>query len=370
MAMATVAQLAAFVDGDVVGDEDLEVSDAMPLNACRGGEVTLCTNDKNLDRLRVSSAVAVVTAELIEDCPLTQILVRDPVQSFAVIVQYFRSVVSHPCVGIHPTAIIDPSARIGDGVSIGAHSVVSAGVTIEDRVVIGAGVTVREHSVVGDSTQVYDRVAIYDRTIIGAHCVIHSGVTLGAFGFGYRQEEGRHTRTEQLGYVEVGDHCEIGANTAIDRGTFGPTRIGEGTKIDNLVQIGHNCQIGKHNLICAQVGVAGSCETGDYVVLAGQVGMRDHIRLGDRVVAGAQSGLAGDLEAGETVMGSPALPLKQQMQIYGVVSRLPEMRRTLKRLERQVSELSAQLTSSVGNSDNAPPSAEQNMSTGTVRRVA
>jgi UDP-3-O-[3-hydroxymyristoyl] glucosamine N-acyltransferase len=173
--------------------------------------------------------------------------------------------------------------------------------------------------------------------------LIHAGAVLGAYGFGYKTVGGRHQLSAQLGWVELGADVDVGAGTTIDRGTYGPTRIGEGTKIDNQVMIAHNCRIGRHNLICSQAGVAGSCTTGDYVVLAGQVGVRDHVHIGDRAVVGAKGGVSGDVPAGEIYLGIPATPEREQKLKQAALSKLPEMRRQLKELERTVSRLAGPL---------------------------
>jgi len=154
-------------------------------------------------------------------------------------------------------------------------------------------------------------------------------------------EEGRHVATSQLGWVHVESDVEIGANTTVDRGTYGATRIGAGTKIDNLVMVGHNCQIGKHNLICSQVGIAGSSSTGDYVVLAGQVGVRDHVHIGAKTMVGAQAGVASDAAEGQVLLGSPAIPRLEQAVIFASLNRLPELRKTVKQLSKQVESLKA-----------------------------
>ena len=191
---------------------------------------------------------------------------------------------------------------------------------------------------IGRDCQLFPGVVLYPGTILGDRVILHSNVVLGANGFGYRFAEGRHQPASQLGWVEIGDDVEIGANTTIDRGTYGATTVGCGTKIDNLVQIGHNCRIGKHNLICAHVGIAGSSSTGDYVVLAGQVGVRDHTHIGDRAQIAAQAGVASDVAAGEVMLGSPAIPRYEQAQVWAAMLKLPEMRKTLKRIEKQLSD--------------------------------
>jgi len=200
--------------------------------------------------------------------------------------------------------------------------------------------------VIGSDCVLHSGVTLYEYTQIDDRVVIHAGTVLGAHGFGYRQHQGRHLPTAQLGYVHIESDVEIGAGATIDRGTYGATRIGEGTKIDNQVMIGHNCQIGRHNLLCSQVGIAGSCRTGDYVVLAGQVGLKDHIRLGDQTIVGAQAGVMDDCEGNQVLLGSPATNQRDQMQIMAVERRLPEMRRELKQLHRELESLKQRLDES------------------------
>jgi len=179
--------------------------------------------------------------------------------------------------------------------------------------------------------------------VIGNRVTIHAGVVLGAYGFGYETVDGQHRLSAQLGYVVVGDDVEIGAGTTIDRGTYGPTSIGEGTKIDNLVMIGHNCRIGRHNLLCSQVGIAGSATTGDYVVMAGQVGLRDHIDVGDRAVLGAKCGVMNHVPADSVYFGYPATADREQLLKQAALSKLPEMRKQFKALQKQVAEMAEKL---------------------------
>jgi UDP-3-O-[3-hydroxymyristoyl] glucosamine N-acyltransferase len=204
------------------------------------------------------------------------------------------------------------------------------------------GVVILPQAEIGDDCIVHANVTIYEYTKIADRVVIHAGTVIGANGFGYRQEGGRHIPTAQLGFVAIDSDVEIGAGVTIDRGTYGATRIGEGTKIDNQVMIAHNCQIGRHNLLCSQVGIAGSCRTGDYVILAGQVGLKDHITLGDHAVVGAQAGVMDDCAGHQVYLGSPATTQREQMQIMAVERRLPEMRREVKQLRRDVDQLKQQ----------------------------
>ena len=188
---------------------------------------------------------------------------------------------------------------------------------------------------------IYPNAVLYENTIVGDRSVIHAGAVIGAFGFGYKMVGGQYQLSAQLGYVEIGCDVEIGACSTVDRGTYSATIIGDGTKIDNQVMIAHNCHIGRHNMICSQVGIAGSTTTGDYVVMAGQVGVRDHVHIGERAVLGAQSGVANDVPEGAHMLGAPAVPLRQQKVQFAHLSRLPEMRQQIKELQRLVEALTA-----------------------------
>jgi UDP-3-O-[3-hydroxymyristoyl] glucosamine N-acyltransferase len=201
---------------------------------------------------------------------------------------------------------------------------------------------------------VFPNAVLYDDTVVGPRSQIHAGAVIGGFGFGYKLIDGRQQATAQLGWVEIGCDVDVGAGTTIDRGTFGATSIGDGTKIDNLVMIAHNCRIGRHNLICSQVGVAGSVTTGDYVVLAGQVGLRDHIHIGDRTVVMAQSGVPNDLAADQIVLGSPARPDREQKLIYALIGRLPEIRKDVRALASAVAALAQRQVPGSASDDDRP----------------
>jgi UDP-3-O-[3-hydroxymyristoyl] glucosamine N-acyltransferase len=172
--------------------------------------------------------------------------------------------------------------------------------------------------------------------VLGSRVIVHANAVIGADGFGYRFQNGRHVKVPQLGGVEIGDDVEVGACTTIDRGTFQATRIGEGTKIDNLVQVAHNCRVGRHNILISQIGIAGSCSTGDYVTIAGQAGLADHVHIGDRVMIGARAGVTKDIPAGERWLGAPATPEREQKRILMTLEKLPEMRRDLQQIKRRL----------------------------------
>ncbi|TWU10769.1 UDP-3-O-(3-hydroxymyristoyl)glucosamine N-acyltransferase [Allorhodopirellula heiligendammensis] len=320
--------------------ERLSLGGAAPPAEAAANEVTMVDRCQHAGAIRGCHAAVVITPaplsaeDLHGDGPAWQIVVAEPHAAFTQIIRHFRPPVDQdvPGAGIDSTALIHPTAQISGAASIGA------GVVIEANCKIHAGVSIAAGCVIGPDCVLYPNVTLYSYCRLGARVVIHAGATLGAHGFGYRNVDGRHIPTAQLGYVQIDDDVEIGASATIDRGTYGATRIGEGTKIDNQVMIGHNCRIGKHNLLCSQVGIAGSCTTGDYVVLAGQVGLKDHIELGDGVIVGAQAGVMDSLESGVHI-GSPATPQHDQMRVFAVQRKLPDMRRDIKVLQREVKSL-------------------------------
>ncbi|MEM9586834.1 MAG: UDP-3-O-(3-hydroxymyristoyl)glucosamine N-acyltransferase [Planctomycetota bacterium] len=335
MAIA-LGTLTSLVDGQLIGDPETICHGANPPGEVSAGQVTMLANPRDAQLLRDSPAAAVVCDQpLSPDVSVPQLIVKDPRQAFARIVTQFRPPVDTdvPDVGISPSAVIDPTAQVHATATVGDDVVIGANVRIMP------GVVVMPRCQIGDHCLLHANVTLYEHTVLHSRVVIHAGTVIGAHGFGYQQEDGRHRPTAQLGYVEIESDVELGACVTIDRGSFGATRIGEGTKIDNQVMIGHNCQIGRHNLICSQVGIAGSCRTGDYVVLAGQVGLKDHITLGDQAIVGAQAGVMENLDGDQVYLGSPATSQRDQMQIMAVQRRLPEMRKELKSLRRELDQL-------------------------------
>lgn len=343
MPSASLHDLAQLTSGTVIGDTSTIVDQALPLQDASEPCITLADDPSHLVKLRCSDAVAVVVREELEDCPIPMLVVSDLHSAFIQIICHLRPPISRESGGISGSTNIHPTAELGKGATILPGASIASGVKIGDNCTVHAGVTILEDCTVGENATLYPGVTLYDGTKIGKNVLVHAGATIGAYGFGYKQVQGTHVRTAQLGWVEIGDNVEIGAGTTIDRGTYGATKIGTGTKIDNQVQIGHNCHIGRHNLICAQVGIAGSSSTGDYVVLAGQVGIADHMHLADRAIASAQSGIMQCVGPGDVVFGTPAGPLKRKMQESALVNRLPELRRDVRGMKKQLAELTAQL---------------------------
>lgn len=328
--------LAELVDGKIVGDPHVQICAALPQRDAIAGCITLADSPQQAAKANDTLAAAVVVHEVTSKCVKPMLIVQNLHAAFTQIVEHFRAIPDYSpqdgVIRISSSAVIDQSATIGKHCRIAERVVIGANCRIGDRCIIHPGVTVMPHCVIGDDCEIYPGCVCYPETKIGHRVLIHANAVLGAFGFGYRQNNGCHERTAQLGWVEISDDVEIGAGTTIDRGTYGATRIGRGTKIDNQVQIGHNCHIGEHNLLCAQVGIAGSCTTGNHVVMGGQVGLADHLHIGDRVRIAAQSGLMNNLKDGEVVIGSPAGPRHQKMMEFAVLAKLPEMRKELRAL--------------------------------------
>jgi UDP-3-O-[3-hydroxymyristoyl] glucosamine N-acyltransferase len=337
----TLAELAERVAGTLLGDGAIEIVSASPRGTARPGDITLIDSAEKLQRFGTGDATAAIVPRGVVPGTLPAIQVDDVHAAFTKIVALFRPPRPRTRRGISPLAIVSPTAGLADDVDV------HPGATIGDDVEIGTGSTI--HSGVhilagcklGPGVTVFPNVVLYENSVIGARVIIHATAVVGAYGFGYKVQNGKHQLSAQLGYVEIGDDVEIGAGTTIDRGTYGPTIIGEGTKIDNQVMIAHNCRLGKHNLICSQVGIAGSTTTGDYVVMAGQAGVRDHVHIGDYAVLGAKAGVHGDVPDGVSMLGCPATPLREQQLMMGAYAKLPDMRRQLKALEATVQKLLA-----------------------------
>lgn len=332
----TVRQLAEWVRGEVLGDPDLSISNARTLGDAQPGDITFVESEKNLSAWHTSKASAAVVPASVPVNGRPVIRVADPLMAFANIVRHLRPRADEPHGDVSPAAHVHPSAKLGSGVSVGPFAVIGEGAEVGSNSTVHAGATVGRFCKIGCDVTLHPRVALYDDCVIGDRVILHAGVVIGADGFGYRTAGGIHHKVPQLGWVVIEDDVEIGANATVDRGTFGPTVIGAGTKIDNHVQVGHNCRIGKHNLFCSQVGIAGSCVTGDHVVLAGQVGLADHVTLGARVVVGAQSGVTADLPADQHALGSPAAPLQEQLRMFASLRRLSELREDMKRIKKQL----------------------------------
>ena len=340
---ATLGELALLVGGQVVGPENLVVHGAAPLRDALLGQITMVDSVERARNLASSKASAVVCPQSFIPDGRPVILVDDVHRAFSKIVIYFHPLRVQRRIGVSPLAAISPTAVLGADVDVHPYA------TIGDDVLIGTGSTIHSGahimagSEIGENVTIYPGAVLYENTVVGARSIIHAAAVLGATGFGFDQVEGCHRLTAQLGNVIVGTDVEVGAGTTIDRGTYGPTVVGNGTKIDDQVMIAHNCHLGRHNMLCSQVGIAGSSTTGDYVVLAGQVGVRDHVHIGSGSVVGAKGGIINDVPDGSRYIGIPATPEREQKLRLAVITKLPEMRHQLKALQHTVDKLVAQI---------------------------
>ena len=332
----SIRQLADLVQGEVQGDAELIVAAARPLGEAGAGDITYIDGDKHLNQLHASPAAAAVAPLSIPLNGKTLIRVNDPLAAFVTIVRHMHGRTQLPPHGVDARAFVDPSAAIGAEPSIYPFACVGAGSSIGDRCCIHCGAVIGRDCRIGNDVTIHPNAVLYDGTCVGDGSIIHANAVLGADGFGYRFQNGEHVKVPQQGRVDIGANVEIGACTTIDRGTFGATTIGAGTKIDNLVQVGHNCQVGKHNIFVSQLGMAGSCSTGDYVVIAGQVGVADHVHIGDGAIIGAKAGVVKDIPAGQRSLGTPATPERDQKRIMMSLEHLPEMRKDIRKIKQQL----------------------------------
>jgi UDP-3-O-[3-hydroxymyristoyl] glucosamine N-acyltransferase len=344
---ATVEQLAELVHGRLVGDGSVAIRSARPVGEAGPGDITFIENDRFAKLLRGSPASAAIVGphwsagrnEVGEG--LAVIEVDDPMSAFLAVRSHLIGGPKARWTGIHPQACVSPTALIGKAVAIYPFVFVGDGAQVGDGTTLHPGAVIGAGCKLGRDCIIHPNAVLYQNVILGDRVEIHAGSVLGGDGFGYRQTEGRHVKVPHSGRLEVENDVEVGANCTIDRATFETTRIGEGTKIDNLVMIGHNNQIGRHNLLCGQVGIAGSCKTGDYVVMAGQAGIKDKTQIGHGVMVGAQAGVHRNIPDGQNVLGSPAIPVREQRRIFQMIARLPEMHQQLRELAAQIAALSA-----------------------------
>lgn len=335
----TVGEIAAFVEGSVIGDASLEISGVAGVEDATRGDLTFIDAEKHIARAMATRASAVIVPEgqVLEG--KTVIQVARPRWAFARVVALFHPP-RRPRPGIHPSAIIGDRVFLPESVSVGPYVVIEDHVRIGERVSIGAGSFIGSESVIGDDTVIHPHVTIYHTVTIGSRVTIHAGSVIGGDGFGYFLLDGRYHKFPQIGTVIIEDDVEIGTNVTIDRGTLGATIIRRGTKIDNLVQVAHNVVIGEHTVIAAQTGIAGSSVIEDHVVIGGQVGIADHVRIGRGAILGAQAGIPSGkrIPAGEFVWGTPARPMREFKSQYAHLTRLPRLAAKVEELARQRAE--------------------------------
>ncbi len=338
----TLEQLAAMVDGSVAGNGKLEISGFGSLDGAGPGEISFIVNPRYLEQLEQSSAAAFVVGKEIEVDSADIISVDDAYLASAIIQNYF---LEQPfrARGIHASAVVGSDCQISEEVSIGPHAVIGDRAKIGPRVEIGAGVVIGEDVVIGADCRIRANVTIEYQCVLGERVVVHAGSVIGADGYGYATDKrGFHVKRPQLGTVRIEDDVEIGANCCIDRATFGVTWIKSGTKIDNLVQVGHNVVVGENSLLVAQVGLSGSTTLGRNVVLGGKASAAGHQTIGDGTMVAGFSALHGDHPPGSRLAGIPAIDGGQWFKAVTAFSRLPELRKDVRKIKKDLARLEKQ----------------------------
>ena len=322
--------------GELVGDPALQITGAASLSEATPGEISFFADRRYIALLRKTRASAIfVPPDFSEPINAAQVRVSNPTKAFEQIVLKFAPKPVTFAPGIHPSAVVDPSAQLGDHISIQPLAIIEAGAKIGDDTIIGAGSYVGHETVIGSACHIYPRVTIRERSRIGSRVIIHSGAVIGADGFGFEMVDGRQQKIQQLGIVQIDDDVEIGANTTVDRARFGRTWIQQGVKIDNLVQIAHNVVIGKNSVIVAQTGISGSTHVGERVMMGGQVGIVGHLEIGDGTAIGAQSGISKSVPGG-IWFGSPAVPLEEAKHQIAWIHRLGKLFARVKEIEKKL----------------------------------
>ena len=335
MKAITVRELASWLDAPFTGEGERVLHAVAPADTAGEHDVAFAGNAKIA---AASNAGCLLVSTELDG--RTAIRVPDPRSAFARVVARFHPV-DRPAPGVHPSAVLDPLATVEDAASIGPHAVIGPGSRIGARTVVSAGCVVGRNVSIGADSWLHPRVTIYDDTIIGLRATLHAGCVLGADGFGFAMTGGRWEKFPQVGRVELGDDVEIGANSCVDRAALGVTRIGDGTKLDNMVHVGHNCTIGMHVVVAAQTGLSGGVSIGDYAVVGGQVGVGDKARIESKAIVGSGAGILTSkiVRAGEPVWGTPARPLREYLETLAAAAKTPQLRKQVKELAARIEAL-------------------------------
>lgn len=340
----TAQQIAGYTGGIVDGDPDATISTFAKIEEGKEGALSFLANPQYEQYIyETESSVVLVNKDFQPSQKVSATLVRveNAYESVAKLLQLYQSM-QQKRVGIDSLAFIDPSAKIGENCYIGPFVAIAEGVEIGDGVVLHPHVTIGRNAKVGSNTEIYSNAVIYHDCVVGENCILHAGCVIGADGFGFAPTPNGYDKIPQIGNVVVEDDVEIGANTCIDRSTMGSTIIRRGVKLDNLVQIAHNVEVGQNTVMSAQVGVAGSSKVGEWCMFAGQVGIAGHLKVGDRTIMGAQAGLAGGnlaRKGGATLMGYPAIEHKKFAKNMAALNSLPELLKEVAVLKKEIEEL-------------------------------
>jgi UDP-3-O-[3-hydroxymyristoyl] glucosamine N-acyltransferase len=337
----TVKEIATVISAEVVGDETFEINGIASLKSATNSDISFLSSAKYASQVPESKAAAIIVGKDFDTAGINCIFlkVENPDTACSAVAPLLNPPIPTFKPGIHSSAVIADNAVVGKDVYIGPFCVVEPGSVIGDKSVLIANVYVGHSTNIGSDCKIYANVSIREYTKIGDRTIIHSGTVVGSDGFGYTNDKGKWIKIPQVGVVEIGNDVELGSNVSIDRARFGKTIIADGVKLDNLVQIAHNVEVGEDTAMAAQVGVAGSTKIGRNVMIGGQAGLPGHIEIGDRVVILAKSGPHSDVPAGEVIFGAPAMPAKTALKVFAILPTLPEMRKQIKNLTKQLKAL-------------------------------
>ena len=334
----TLKEIIKITGGRIVGDENVKIRNIAPIDKAKEGDITFLVNKKYIPFAKTTQASAIFVERELQDVKTSQIVSDNPYLAYAKLLTFFtKKEIQH--TGISDKAFVSSDTKIPEEVSIYPYVYIGENVEIGENTIIYPHVFIGDNCKIGSNCIIYSNVSIYRDTIIGNNVIIHAGTVIGSDGFGYAKDGDKYYKIPQIGNVIIEDDVEIGANCTIDRGAIECTRIGRGTKIDNLVQIAHNVEIGENSVIVAQVGISGSTKIGKSVVLAGQVGVAGHIKIGDNVMVGAKSGIGRSLKDGEIVSGIPVIDHKKWLRWAVSYEKLPELIKKVKELEKMIDKL-------------------------------
>lgn len=337
---ASLFEIAHLIQGTIIGDKTIQIQSFSPIDQITPGSLVFADGEDNLKKAEASDAAAILVSQHVTQSNKPLIQVSHPFKSFIHLLNHFYPP-KKPALGVHPTAFIADDVQLGANVAIGPFVSIDSGCTIGDNVILKDHVSIGAEVSIGSDTIIHPQVTIYERCSIGSRVSIHASTVIGSDGFGYTFIDGQHMKVPHVGTVIIEDDVEIGANTVVDRATLGATVIGQGTKIDNLVQVAHSVKLGKHNILCAFTGIAGSTTSGNHVIFAANVGVSDHVRIDDGVILGARAGVPPKkhLKEGNIYIGSPARPKDKAIEQELSVTRIPHMRKNIKALGARVDAL-------------------------------